>query len=105
MMAGFGRIDNGCNKHPVTVVSASSPAFAEVSLHESAQVDGVNRMREIEKLVVAPMSATELKPGGLHLMLMQPKAGLKEGDKVPVTLKLESGDEIHGELMVRKTAP
>ena len=38
MMAGFGRIENGC-KAPVTIVGVKSAAFGDVSLHETRIVD------------------------------------------------------------------
>lgn len=104
MMAGFGRIANPCPA-PVVIVSASSPAFGEVSLHETRIVDGVNRMRELEELRIAPDSDATFKPGGMHLMLMQPRALLKEGGKVVVVFKLQDGREILSELVVRKPAP
>lgn len=104
MMAGFGRIANPCPT-PVVIVSASSPAFGEVSLHESRVVDGVNRMRELEQLRIVPDGDATFKPGGMHLMLMQPHAPLKEGSKVVVVFKLLDGRELLSELVVRKAAP
>lgn len=104
MMAGFGRIENPCPQ-PVAVVSASSPAFGDVSIHESRVVDGVNRMRELGELPVAAKSSATLAPGGLHLMLMRPAAPLKEGDKVAVIFKLKDGREVSAELMAKKTGP
>ena len=104
MMAGFGRITNPCPA-PVVIVSASSPAFGEVSLHETRIVDGVSRMRAIEQLRIAPDGAAIFKPGGMHLMLMQPRAPLKEGSKVVVIFKLQDGRELLSELVVRKPAP
>lgn len=104
MSAGFGRIENPCPQ-PVALVAASSPAFAEVSIHESRVVDGVNRMRELDELPVAAKSSATLAPGGLHLMLMRPANALKEGDKVAVEFKLKDGRMLHGELVARKTAP
>jgi copper(I)-binding protein len=104
MMAGFGRITNPCPA-PMVIVSASSPAFGEVSLHETRNVDGVNRMRELEQLRIAPDGSAILKPGGMHLMLMQPRAPLKEGSKVVVNFKLQDGREILSELVVRKPVP
>ena len=104
MMAGFGRIQNPC-RAPVVIVSASSPAFGEVSIHETRNVDGVNRMRELEQLRIAPDGNATLKPGGMHLMLMQPHAPLKEGSKVVVNFKLQDGREVLSELVVRKPAP
>ncbi|MGV8960654.1 MAG: copper chaperone PCu(A)C [Stenotrophomonas sp.] len=100
MAAGFGRIHNGCDE-AVAVVSARSPAFKAVSLHETTQVQGVSRMREIERLPVAAGQAAELKPGGLHLMLMG-GGPLQEGQRVPLLLTLADGREVPGELVVRK---
>ena len=104
MMAGFGRISNPCPA-PVVIVSASSPAFNDVSLHETRIVDGVSRMREVEQLRIVPHGDAVFKPGGMHLMLMRPHAPLKEGSKVVVIFKLQDGREILSELMVRKPAP
>ncbi|MBP3984964.1 copper chaperone PCu(A)C [Pseudoxanthomonas helianthi] len=104
MMAGFGRIENPCPQ-PVAVVSARSPAFGDVSIHESRVVDGVNRMRELAELPVAAKSGATLAPGGLHLMLMRPSAPLKEGDRIAVTFKLKDGREVSGKLVAKKTGP
>ena len=104
MAAGFGQFSNGCAR-AVAVVSASSPAFGDVSLHESIQVDGVNRMREVERLPVPAGGKAILSPGGLHLMLMAPTQPLREGDSVPVTFKLDDGGSVEATLQVRKTAP
>lgn len=103
MMAGFGRIENPCAR-PVTIVGASSPAFAEVSLHETRVVDGVSRMRHLPELRVAPEGSAVLKPGGLHLMLMQPRAPLKDGSKVVIEFALKDGGVLRGEFVVRKPA-
>ncbi|MEF9978192.1 MAG: copper chaperone PCu(A)C [Thermomonas sp.] len=104
MQAGFGRIDNRCAM-PATIVSASSPAYASVELHESKVVDGVNRMRAVPELRIAPEGAAVLKPGGLHLMLMKPKAALKPGSRVAIEFTLKDGRKLLGEFEVRKPAP
>jgi len=104
MAAGFGRLANPCAQS-LAVVSASSPAFGDVSLHESTQVDGVNRMREVERLALPAGGAVILAPGGLHLMLMEPTQPLNEGSAVPVTFVLADGRKIEATLQVRKTAP
>lgn len=104
MMAGFGRIANPCPA-PAVIVSARSPAFGEVSLHETRIVEGVSRMRELEQLRIVPDGDAVFKPGGMHLMLMQPRAPLKEGSKVVVFFELQDGREILSELVVRKAVP
>jgi copper(I)-binding protein len=101
MMAGFGRIENPCG-NPVVIVGASSAAFGDVSLHETRVVDGVSRMRAMPELRIAPGESAVLKPGGLHLMLMQPGAALQPGSKVVVEFKLKDGGKVLGEFVVRK---
>lgn len=100
MMAGFGRIENLCAK-PVTIVAASSAAFGDVSLHETRVVDGISKMRALPELRIAPGESAVLKPGGMHLMLMQPGATLKPGSKVAVEFALKDGGKLLGEFVVR----
>lgn len=90
MLAGFARIENPC-KAPVVVTGASSAAFEDVSLHETTLVDGISRMRAVAALTVPANGSVELKPGGLHLMLMQPAAMPKSGARVPVSVQLRDG--------------
>jgi periplasmic copper chaperone A len=104
MMAGFGRIENRCPT-PVTITGVRSSAFGDVSLHETRIVDGVSRMRALPELRIVPDGAAVLKPGGMHLMLMQPHAPLKEGSRVVVEFTLKDGSVLRGELEVRKPAP
>jgi periplasmic copper chaperone A len=79
---------------PVTLVGASSKACEVVELHEMATVDGVMRMRMIQKIEVPARSTVRLEPGGLHLMLIRLTGGLKAGDAVEIELKLEGGESI-----------
>ena len=104
MLAGFGRLANRC-KGELGVVAVRSPRFGEVSLHETRVVDGVSRMRELERLPIAAGAEALLQPGGLHLMLMQPDAVLLEGEKVPLVLVLDDGRELAATLVVAKSAP
>lgn len=104
MRAGYARLRNGCGT-PVVVVGARSEAFGEVSLHETRIVDGVSRMREVAELPVAPQASVEMKPGGLHLMLMQPKADLKIGARVRVELLLKDGRSLPVDFEARSAAP
>ena len=100
MQAGFGRIENRCPM-PVSIVSASSPAYASVELHESRVVEGVSRMRAVPELRIAPDGAAVLQPGGLHLMLMRPRVPLKAGSRVVVEFGLKDGRRVLGEFELR----
>lgn len=103
MQAGFGRIENHCAV-PVTIVAARSPAYGSVELHETRIVEGVSRMRAVPELRIAPERSAVLKPGGLHLMLMQPRKPLKAGSKVAIEFELQDGGVLRGEFEVRKPA-
>ncbi|MFL9582658.1 copper chaperone PCu(A)C [Stenotrophomonas sp. AB1(2024)] len=100
MAAGYGEIRNGCIA-AVTVVAAGSKAFGDVSLHETTLVDGMSRMRAVERLPIPPGASVVLKPGGLHLMLMQPEVPLAKGKQLPLRLSLEDGRKVDGVLNVR----
>jgi copper(I)-binding protein len=103
MQAGFGRIENHCAV-PMTIVAARSPAYGSVQLHETRIVAGVSRMRAVPELRIAPERSVVLKPGGLHLMLMQPRKPLKAGSKVAIEFQLQAGGVLRGEFEVRKPA-
>lgn len=104
MMGGFGRIENDCEQ-ATAVVAASSAQFEEVSLHRTTSEGGISRMRPVPRLEVAAGASVVLEPGGLHLMLMQPRQPLREGDTVSVTLELEDGRALPAELVLRASAP
>nr|WP_242734004.1 copper chaperone PCu(A)C [Xanthomonas translucens] len=104
MAAGFGRLHNPCGQ-TLAVVAVRSPAFAEVSLHQTTQVDGVSKMRELERLPLAAGADAVLQPGGLHLMLMQSAQPLREGASVPISFVLEDGREVRGVLKVSAGKP
>jgi copper(I)-binding protein len=87
------------------IVEARSPSFGDVSLHETRIVDGVSRMRELPELRIASDGTAVLEPGGMHLMLMQPKTPLEQGRRIPIEFVLKDGRVLRGELEVRKAAP
>ena len=103
MQAGFGRIENRCTT-PATIVGARSPAHGMAELHETKVIDGVNRMRAVPQLRIAPDDAAVLKPGGLHLMLMEARAPLKVGTRVAIEFPLQDGRVVRGEFVVKSPA-
>ena len=103
MQAGFGRIENRCTT-PATIVGARSPAHGMAELHETKIIDGVNRMRAVPQLRIAPDDAAVLKPGGLHLMLMEARAPLKVGTRVAIEFPLQDGRVVRGEFVVKSPA-
>lgn len=76
------------------LTGASSPAAGKVELHESVMDQGVMKMREVKEMPVPAGGKVTLQPGGLHLMLMNLKQPLKEGETVSVTLVFEKAGAV-----------
>ncbi len=86
------------------LISAKSPAAGIVEVHEMAMDGGVMKMRAIEGLALPMGKAVDLKPGGYHVMLMDLKSQVKEGDAVPLTLTFETKDGKRQTLEVKAPA-
>ena len=95
---GFMKIENGGAADQL--VSASSPVAGDVQLHEMSMEGNVMKMRQVKDISVPAGAAVELKPGGLHLMLMNIKAPLVAGQMVPVKLKFAKAGEVEVKLPV-----
>src|ERR1700751_1292661 len=70
------------------LIGARAGAAGKIEVHEMAMNGGVMKMRPLESgLAIEPGKTVKLAPGGYHLMMMDLKNPLKEGDKLPVTLQ------------------
>ena len=77
------------------LLGGSGDVAGKVEVHAMAMNNGVMTMRSLDKgLVVEPGKTVKLAPGGYHLMLMDLKSPLKQGDKVPVTLEFEKAGKV-----------
>lgn len=72
-----------------------------VEIHMMTNDMGVMKMREVaEGVALPPGVPVELKPGGLHLMLMGLSEALQAGDRVPGTLQFEKAGTVDVEFVV-----
>ena len=86
------------------LVSASSPVAGVVEIHEMAMEGNVMKMRALPKGLDLPAGkAVALKPGGLHVMLMDLKQPLKAGDTVPLSLVVEGAANKRETIEVKAT--
>lgn len=74
------------------LVGVSTPLTSVAEVHEMAMQGDVMRMRQVQALELPAGKAVELRPGGYHVMLMNLKTHVKEGQTVPLTLSFESPD-------------
>lgn len=75
----------------VKVMKADNPVSKVTELHTHLNEGGVMKMRPVPSVEVKAKGEAVLKPGGLHVMLIDLKAPMKEGDVVPITLTLDDG--------------
>jgi copper(I)-binding protein len=73
-------------REPLSLVGATTPAAGIAEVHEMKMEGDVMKMRPIDALALPAGKPVELKPGGHHLMLMDLKAPLQAGTRVPLTL-------------------
>lgn len=86
---------------PDLLLAIESPGAAMAELHESKTVDGVATMPGVKAIEIAPGATVEMKPGGLHLMLMGLKAPLKQGSELPLDVKFARAGKISARLLVK----
>lgn len=86
---GYLKITN--NGTAVDRLTGATAGFADhVEIHEMSMTNGVMKMRPLDNgLEIKPGATVELKPGGFHMMFMDLKQQLKQGDTLKVTLKFE----------------
>ncbi|MBV9564013.1 MAG: copper chaperone PCu(A)C [Bradyrhizobium sp.] len=77
------------------LIGATSDAAGSVQVHEMSMDGGVMKMRPLEGgLAIEPGKTVKLAPGGYHLMMMDLKNPLKQGDKLPITLEFEKAGKV-----------
>ncbi len=104
---------------PIRVLGVGSPIAARGELHQTQFVDPndhlgmdhshtpemkgleVTGMRPVKELLVPARGRLELKPGGIHLMLIDVRQPLRQGQQVRLTLRLEGGRTLNVDAVVR----
>jgi periplasmic copper chaperone A len=89
----------------VKLLKAENPASKVTELHTHLNDKGVMRMRQVQSIDVPAKGEAVLQPGGLHVMLIDMKAPLKEGDVVPMTLTFDDGSSKKVDIKVQKMVP
>jgi copper(I)-binding protein len=91
---GFLTIENK-GSAPDKLIGASGDFAGKIDVHEMKMDGGVMKMRPVEGgLTIDPGKTIKLAPGGYHLMMMDLKKPLKQGEKVPLTLQFEKAGKV-----------
>jgi hypothetical protein len=102
--AAFMVLKNGSDKD-VKLVKADNTASKITELHTHTNEGGVMKMRPVAAIEIKAKGEAVLQPSGLHVMLIDIKAPMKEGDKVAITLGFDDGSSKKIEAPIRKPTP
>ncbi|WP_350616176.1 copper chaperone PCu(A)C [Pseudomonas sp. HY7a-MNA-CIBAN-0227] len=72
------------------LLSVQSPVAKLVQIHEMSMKDDVMRMGPVDSVALPAGKPVKLDPDGYHVMLINLKGQIKEGDLVPLTLTVEN---------------
>jgi periplasmic copper chaperone A len=87
------------------LVSVSADIAGRTEIHEMAMDGGVMTMRQITGGLAVPAGGeVALQPGGLHLMFMDLRQPLKEGERFDATLTFEGAGSVVVTFMVEAVA-
>lgn len=91
---GYLKITNN-GRAPDRFVGGTSDVSDRVEIHEMSMTNGVMKMRPLPNgLEIKPGETVELKPGGNHLMFVDLKRPLKQGESVKATLRFEKAGSL-----------
>ena len=79
---------------PVDLTGASTPYATATEVHESMMHDGMSHMMARPSITIAGRDSLVMKPGGLHIMLLQLTRALVTTDSIPLTLRFSTGDSL-----------
>jgi copper(I)-binding protein len=85
----------------IYVMSATADAAGKVELRDGGQ-SGDARLKPIEFISVPAYDRVDMGPGGIHLVLIDLKRPLKEGDRVVLMLSTDNAGTLEVAATVRK---
>jgi periplasmic copper chaperone A len=78
---------------PLKLVKAESSIAQTVEIHDMKMNAGVMQMKAIDAVEIPANKLVDLKPGGMHIMLIKVNKPINKGDQVPLTLTFETADK------------
>jgi periplasmic copper chaperone A len=87
---------------PAVLIGVRCPLASSAMLHRTMVMHGESMMRPIERLAIAPTQVVTLRPDGMHVMLDGLRSPLVVGERVPLVLLFEGGQDVHLTATVRR---
>lgn len=89
---------------PDRLVAVAADVAHEVELHRTVSKDGMLAMEHVDGIPVPAHGATELKPGGYHVMFIGLRRQLLPGETFPLHLTFEKAGRVTVQVAVRPAA-
>ena len=86
------------------LVAVASPVAARAELHTHIKEGDITRMRKVEEIDVPAGGSVSLQPGGLHVMLIDLRQPLKQGEEFPLTLTFSKAGTMTIQVPVKSPA-
>jgi copper(I)-binding protein len=91
---GYLKITNA-GSAPDRLIGGSTDVAGRIEVHEMSMTYGVMRMRQLASgLEIKPAASVELSPGGYHLMFVDLKRRLSQGETVAAKLRFEKAGTV-----------
>jgi periplasmic copper chaperone A len=82
-------------ERPDRLLGVATPAAAQAEVHAMVHEGGTMRMRPAGPVEIPSGGEAALEPGGgLHIMLVDLRRPLREGERVPLTLTFEAAGAV-----------
>lgn len=98
--AGYFTLKNETGS-AIDLVGASSSACGMMMLHQSKEVNGVEKMLPVKSVAVPAHGSVNFAPGGYHLMCMTPGPAIAVDREVPVILNFADGKTVTVQFLVK----
>jgi copper(I)-binding protein len=91
--AAYMTIRNNSNKE-IIIISASCMIAGSTEIHQMNDMNGMMHMSMRASLHIPAQGKVTLRPGDIHIMLINLKKPVNKGDIVPITLHLQDKGSI-----------
>lgn len=102
VQAAYATLKNN-QSSDVEIISATSPAFKKIEFHKTISENGLTKMQQQESIIIPAQGEAMLEPEGMHMMLFNPIAPLRSGEKVDIYFKFSDGATTTSSFIVKKT--
>ncbi len=100
--AGYFTIINKSPNESFQLLGVESDLFEKVEMHNTSIIDGMMRMEHLRHVDIPPNAKVEFSTSGKHLMMINKKKPIQEGDVIPVTLLFSHNQSVDISMPVRR---